>query len=397
MPIYKYVALNDQGDLVTGTLPAENRTSAKEAVSKSGLYVRKLARHGNLSFGKQGLSQVEQFRLIRSFRSLLTAGLSVTESLEALESEPENVKAHQFVSLLLNGVRNGKSMTEVAESNGYLFDHLLANAFRTGEKSGDLISALDAYVESLSQRIVLARDIKSALSYPAFLLAALAVVMVMLFVYVIPNFNEMFDSFGADLPMPTQIVMGVAENFYLIVFGGAISSISILSMWGASSRSEKFALWLDAAICKLPLIGYIRKKIQVARLSLMLKSLLSSGTPMVEAMELCQSAFQGTDIGRKIKKSRDDIVDGLGIHASFKRQNLFSGYSLRMLAVGERSSSLEDILEDISRFHKEELDDLLTRFTKIIEPALILIMGLLMGFVIISMYLPIFYMAEVVK
>lgn len=397
MPIYSITALDDRGRIVKDSISATDKQSALLAVTKSGLYVREISRQYNFSLRNHGLDTDLLFRLIRSFKALLSAGLSISEALDALADVPENDKVSQFMDLLIKGVNRGESLSEIAAANGHMFDRLLVNAFRTGEKSGNLTLSLDSYLENLQQKRELSSNIRNALSYPIFLLGALVIVMFLLFVYVIPNFSEMFDSFGAELPAPTKVIMLVANNFHWVILGSGLLAVLLVAISRAARTSVSLHLALDKVLLSAPLLSSLRRKIQVSNFSLMLKSLLDSGAPLVEALSECRNAFEGTALGESIESAKTDILDGQSIYNSFKRNHVLSGYSLKMLGVGEKASSIEKILSDIARFHSEELTEFLSRFNKILEPALILLMGLMMGFVIIAMYLPIFYMADVVK
>lgn len=397
MPVYSFTAMDDRGRIIRDSISATNKQSAAAAVAESGLYVRHVSRQLKFSIQNHELDTNLLYRLMRSFKSLLSAGLSISEALNALADVPENDKSRTFVDVLIKGVNRGESLSEIASAHNYMFDKLLINAFFTGEQSGNLAFALEAYLENLQQKRELSSNIRNALSYPVFLLGALVIVMFLLFTYVIPNFSEMFESFGAELPEPTRIILLVADYFHWVLLATGVLAFASISLARASRSNTSMGLALDKILLATPLVSTLRRKIQISNFSLMLKSLLEGGAPLVEALDVCRDAFEGTLLGESIASARAEILDGHSIHDSFMRSCVFDGYSLKMLAVGEKASSIEKVLTDIARFHGEELSDFLNRFNKILEPALILLMGLLMGFVIIAMYLPIFYMADVVK
>jgi type IV pilus assembly protein PilC len=397
VPIYNYKALNDQGSVIKGTVTAQDRSRALSELSELGVFVQKLSREFTLSLGKTSLKPQEFFRLIKSLRSLLKSGLAFTECLSALAVEPENKRVAQYVNSLHLDVVNGDSFSQACLRYPEVFDEVFVSAVRTGEKSGDLFSALGNYQDYLSQKLQLNRKIKSALTYPVFLLSALGVVLAILFIYVVPNFAELFESFDAQLPKPTQWVIAAGEYAPGIIFSLLIFICSSLLLSGTLKQQLQWQRTVDQSLLRVPLIGAMRAKVQTARLASTMTNLMASGASIIEILDLTISSFRGTQLGLTLERTKTAIVDGQSVFHAFKEQSVFTGYALKMLSVGEKAAAMDRVLADIAEYQQEELDDQVERFTALLEPALILFMGVLMGFVIIAMYMPIFYMSEVVQ
>ncbi|GAB2191549.1 type II secretion system F family protein [Sessilibacter sp. MAH1] len=397
MPIYFYTAINQSGEFVKGSINSENKLSAYSELKDKNLYVQKIKSNSSFSFYSAGISGKELLRLIKSIRSLLGAGLPLSDTLKIISKNAESKKISVYVDNIHKDVIEGASFSLSCKKHGNLFDDVFVSAIGVGEKSGDLIQSLENYENYLVRKLYINKKVKSALTYPLFLTSALVVVIGVLFVYVVPNFSELFASFDAQLPAPTRLIINISEYIHYIGLILLLVGFGIFLFIKFSGNNKKIKLRLDRIFTGIPIVGPMRRCSQIARLTNSFASLLRCGVPASESVQILRDSFDGTHLGELLKASSKFILEGGSVYDSFVRYSIFNGYSLNMLSIGEKASQLEPVLTDISLYQNDELDEKIDSFTRLLEPILILFMGLLMGFVIISMYLPIFFISDVVQ
>lgn len=385
------------GEVSQGSVTADNKTQAHRELSGRGFFVKKISADLGFKISNKNVSNKELLRLIKSMRSLMNSGIPLTDTLKIISDEPETKKLGVYVEGIYQEIIKGSSFSDACRNYDDIFDEVFVSSVKVGEKTGDLALSLENYQEYLLQKIYLNKKIKSALTYPIFLMSALSIVVGILFVYVIPNFADLFSSFDAALPAPTQLVISLASySHYIAAFLVSFIIISILVIKSFGDKPE-IKLMFDSLLLKVPIFGSMRDRAQKARLTGSFSSLLTSGVTVAEAIYILSESFKGTRLGESLALCSKSVVEGESMFNSFKRFSVFDGYALKMLSIGEKSSQLETVLNDIASYQQEELDEKIDRFTSLLEPFLIMFMGLLMGFVIIAMYLPIFFISDVVQ
>lgn len=399
MPVYTYTGLAENGSRIQGEESAVSEQALREDLARRGLMAQelRLKRTGLvLSRGKR--VKPENFLLLnQEFTALLRAGLTIPEALKLAADRPDSPQLSQVLRHVEEAVRGGASLSEACAQHGDVFDGLYLAALRTGEKTGALPQVLAKYQVNLRHRVEIMRKVGHALAYPAFLLITLLVILTVLFVFVLPRFVALYADFGAQLPAPTRALINLVEAMpyvapllVLIVVGGWV-------FWQRLLRDEVMRIRIDEFKEHLPLLGGIYRHTGSAQLARTLETLLSGGTTLVEAMQITAESLPNRYRAQLLKEVRRQVMEGVSLASAMAATKLLNATAIKMIEVGEAGGGLEDMLTEVAVFHEEALSNSLTRMMSLIEPILMLLMGVFVGGIIIVMYLPIFYIVDVVK
>lgn len=396
MPIYKYTALNAQGAAVAGEGVAGSREEFTRELAGRGLLVQEVrAKRAGLMRARV---RPDQFLLFnQEFVALIRAGLTVPDALKMAADRPDSPLLGASLGRVLEDVRAGSMLSEACARQPEIFDGLYLAALRTGEKAGALVDVLAKYQGYLRQRVALQKTVSRALTYPKFLVLVLVVVLALLFTFVMPRFTSMYAGLGAELPLATRLLMNFVNH--LPVYGSALIGASALGWWAWHGWAATAAgrLRIDSAKQHIPLLGAVYRDVVVAQLARSLATLLAGGTPLVEALRTSQSSLTNALAVRQLADVADKVTDGVALAQAFKDTALFPPTAIKLVEVGEASGSLDQMMAQIAEFYEDVLSNRLTSVMALVEPVLMMLMGVLIGGVIIVMYLPIFYMAEVIK
>jgi len=289
------------------------------------------------------------------------------------------------------------SLSEACAQHEDVFDGLYLAALRTGEKTGTLPLVLAKYQVNLKHRVELMRKVGHALAYPAFLLITLLVILGVLFAFVLPRFVSLYADFGAQLPGPTRMLIALVEAMpYVapVLLALVVGAWSILQRF---QRDEVMRVRLDAFKERIPLLGVVYRDTASAQLARTLGTLLSGGTTLVEAMQITAESIPNRYRAKLLNEVRRQVMEGGSLAAAMASTRILSATAIKMVEVGEAGGGLEDMLYEVAVFHEEALANSLTRMMSLIEPILMLLMGVFVGGIIIVMYLPIFYIVDVIK
>lgn len=398
MPIYCYTAFTENGVLTTGEGVAVSAEGFRQALAGQGLLVQEIRpKRAGLS-PRRPRVKAEDFLLFnQEFVALIRAGLTIPEALKLAADRPDQPVLGRILQHVNEAVRGGALLSEACSQHPEVFDGLYLSAIKTGEKTGTLVTVLTKYQAYLKRRAALQKTISHALTYPLFLLLVLGAVLGILFAFVMPRFVGMYTDFGAELPLPTRILVGLVNNlpFYLpvmVLLG--VAGWLVLQAW---TKTEAGHLCMDRFKERVPLLGGIYRDITISQLARTLSTLLSGGTPLVEAMRITQDALTNRDKAQALGQAGTLVMEGQSLARAMQSTRLMPGTALKMVEVGEASGALDAMLEDIAQFYEEILTHKLARMTALIEPLLMLIMGVMIGGTIIVMYLPIFQIADIVK
>jgi len=400
MPLYYYTALSKNGALVTGEIAAASEQEVRQALTGEGLLAQNVRkrRGGGLRLFQRRPVRPENFLLFnQEFLALVRAGLTVPEALALAADRPESPGFGQILGRVLEDVRGGALFSEACARHPDVFDGLYLAALRTGEKSGDLVNVLARYQDYLRHRVALHKKVSQALAYPAFLLLALGVIMAVLFVFVMPRFVAMYSGFDAALPWPTRVLIGVVENLPWIAPLAAGLGAGAWFGWRYWTATEQGRLLVDRMKERLPYWGAISRVVAAAQLARSLSTLLAGGTPLVEALRTAHGSIPNRAYGARLGRATQRVIEGGSLAQAAREAQLMPQTAIKMIEVGEASGSLDAMLAEVARFYEEALENRLARAMALIEPLLMLLMGLLIGGIIIVMYLPIFHMADIIK
>lgn len=399
MPQYQYIALSQNGSLIAGESAAASPENLKAELEDLGLRAQRIRikRNWAMMWRRSAVPAEKFLLLVQELLSLMRAGLPLPEVLALAADRPGEPVLGQVMRQILKDVRSGMLLSQACAAHPDIFDGLFLAALRTGEKTGELPSVLARYQEYLRRQVVLRKKISQALAYPIFLLVTLMVILGVMFAFVMPRFVSMYASFDAKLPAPTQWLLAAVEHFPLIALaGGAIAALT-LSSWRSFSTKPAGRLKIDQWKLRMPLIGDAARTAAIAHLARSLATLLAGGTPLVEALRTAQESLPNRAFALRVAEVADRVTQGESLAKSARAAALMPETALKMLQVGEASGGLDRMLAEVAQFYEEILENRLARIMALAEPALVLMMGLMIGGIIIVMYLPIFSLAEVIR
>jgi type IV pilus assembly protein PilC len=400
MATYVYEAKTRGGETRTGTVDAEDEAGALVKLRAQQLTPVKVRKKGLLDINLQGGGSITEKDLVifvRQFSTMIDAGLPLVQCLDILSSQNDNPAFAKVLRAIKNDVEGGLTFSDALAKHPTIFDVLFCNLVRAGEVGGILDTILQRLAQYIEKNAKLKRQVKGALTYPIGVLCiAIAVIGVMM-VFVIPTFEKMFKDFGGELPGLTQAVINmshlVADNVGYIV-GGLVVFVTALRRW-AKTRSG--TVFLDKLVLQLPALGPTMRKIAVARFTRTMGTLLSSGVPILDAMEIVAKASGNFVIEQGLLAARAKVAEGKNLAEPLEEAKVFPSMVVQMIAVGEQTGALDTMLNKIADFYEEEVDVAVASMTALLEPLMMVFIGGSVGTMIIAMYLPIFTLAGNIK
>jgi type IV pilus assembly protein PilC len=397
MPVYTYRARTRAGTTITGERAAENQQLLAALLRREQVspLVIKEERRGFAvpSFGGK-VKPKELAIFTRQFSVMIDAGLPLVQALESLGSQMENKVFKKVVTAVRTEVEGGSTLANAMRNQPKVFDDLYTNMIAAGEAGGILDTILQRLSTYIEKNVKLKRAVRSALIYPCSILTIAMGVVTLILVYVVPTFMTLFAGLGVPLPIPTQIVIS-ASHFLtryglFILFGLGLFIVAFRSYY--STEAGRFTV--DGLLLKLPVFGILLRKIAVARFSRTLSTLITSGVPLLEALDVTAKTAGNAVIEKAIVDTRKAVEQGRTIVDPLKQSNIFPPMVTQMISVGEQTGAMDSMLTKIAEFYEEEVDagvkDLLTAM----EPMLIVFLGVVVGGVVISMYLPLFTLID---
>lgn len=399
MPVYLYTALAENGTSTRGEESALSEQALREDLARRGFMAQELrVKRTGLGLPSSQSVKPEAFLLLnQEFTALLRAGLTIPEALHLAAERPDSPQLSRVLRHVEEAVRGGTALSEACAQHREVFDGLYLAALRTGEKTGALPQVLAKYQVNLRHRVELMRKVGHALAYPVFLLITLAVILAILFAFVLPRFVALYADFGAQLPAPTRVLIGLVEIMPYAAPFAALAGFAAWFSWRHLLRDEAVRARVDAFKERIPLLGGIYRHTASAQLSRTLETLLSGGTTLVEAMQITAESLPSRYRAELLKEVRRRVMEGVSLAAAMAAVKAMTPTAIKMIEVGEAGGGLEDMLTEVAVFHEEALSNSLTRMMALIEPMLMLLMGVFVGGIIIVMYLPIFYIVDVIK
>lgn len=397
MPSYTYLARDPVSNReVRGSMDAGSEEAAIAALLGKNLLVvtigekaKKAARGG----GKVALSDVVMFT--RQLATMVDAGLAIVQSLQALADQTTNQAMRDIIKDVCARVEGGDNFSDALRKHPKAFDKLYTSMIDAGEKGGLLAEILSRVGTFLENRQRMNKKIKSAMMYPTMVSTVAVAITVFLLVKVVPVFGEIFSGFGAALPAPTQFVISLSEflQSYWYLVGGAAFAVIKGWFWYIKTPAGR-AFWDDRRI-KLPVFGHIAHKIVLARFTRTFASLIRSGVPILEVLNIVANTSGHVGMEKSIRQASVDIERGDGISTALGKHPIFPVMIIRMLTAGEQTGKIDQMLERVADTLDEEVETILAGLTSLIEPLLIVVLGVLIGGLVIAMFMPIFKMSEI--
>jgi type IV pilus assembly protein PilC len=399
MPQYRYTALSQTGALVVGESMAASPEILKAELETTGLRIQRIrVKRSLVKFWRKSAVRPEDFLLfVQELMALMRAGLPLPEVLALAADRPATPVFSEVLGKVLKEVRAGVQLSQACAGHPDIFDPLFLAALRTGEKTGELPAVLARYQEYLKRRVALRKKISQALAYPLFLMVALVTILGVMFAFVMPRFVSMYANFDAKLPLPTQWLMAAVAHFPLIIIVGAVLGTTAWSAWRSFQARPEGRLKIDQWKLQAPLVGVAERTASIAHFARALSTLLAGGTPLLEALRIVEGSFPNRVCALQVGEVAGRVMQGESLASAARAAQLLPETALKMVQVGEASGALDGMLSEVAQFYEDVLESRLARTMALIEPALVLLMGLMIGGIIIVMYLPIFSLAEVVR
>jgi type IV pilus assembly protein PilC len=336
----------------------------------------------------------------KKFATMVKSGLSITDSLNILKDQAENKSFEKIIEEIHKKIEEGNSIAETFSNYPKLFDNIYINMIKAGEISGKLDFFLEKIVDNLSKVEKLKSQIKSALFYPATLFLVAIAVIIIMFTKVVPIFQEMYGNMSVALPGPTQIIINISDvmrDGYIM--GIAVSSLTfvILAIYYIIRKNYKARLWFHNLMLKIPLLGELILKSSLSKIALVLNSLESAGVSLVEALDIASNSINNIVLQNIVADVRRDVFSGNNLSESFEKHEKIPGVFYGMLRVGEKTGNIEHMLESVSDYYNEEVEETVKRVMSLLEPIMIVFLGIVIGFIIVAMYMPMFNMGSLVK
>ncbi len=334
----------------------------------------------------------------RQLATMMDSGVPLVQSFEIIGKGHENKGMSDLLFAIKNDIEGGTTLSEALAKHPLQFDELFCNLVQAGEHAGILDSILDKIATYKEKTEAIKKKIKKAMTYPIAIMVVAFVITVILLIFVIPQFEQLFAGFGADLPAMTKFVVAMSrwmQDWWwavLIVIFGTIKTAS-----EAKKRSKAFNIFLDKYLLKAPVVGMILHKAAIARFARTLSTMFAAGVPLVEAMDSVSGAVGNIVYKEAVIKMRDEVSTGTQINVAMKAANLFPHMVVQMVAIGEEAGSVDAMLAKVADFYEAEVDDSVDNMTALLEPIIMAFLGVVIGGLVIAMYLPIFQMGKVVS
>jgi type IV pilus assembly protein PilC len=394
MPVFTYRGTNRSGAAVAGEMNASNKTELQSMLRRQQITPTRMSEKGkefNLPTFGGGVNAKELAVFTRQFSVMIDAGLPLVQCLEILATQQENKTFQKVLSGTRSSVEGGTTLSTAMKQYPKVFDPLFTNMVEAGETGGILDTILQRLAAYIEKNVKLQRAVKSALIYPIGVLTIAAAVITLLLWKVVPIFATLFAGLGVSLPLPTRIVIGlshfVGSIFGLLIFVGVIAMVVGIKIW-YGTPGGRFVL--DTIILKIPVLGILMRKIAVARFTRTLGTLISSGVPILEGLDITAKTSGNAVIERALFKVRKSLEEGKSLTDPLKESEVFPGMVTQMIAVGEQTGAMDAMLQKIADFYEEEVDSAVKDLLTALEPIMIVFLGLVVGGVVISMYLPLF-------
>jgi type IV pilus assembly protein PilC len=401
--VLKYA--DGRGQIHQQVATATNEKELREKYSQQGFLIYSIkprtaavaAIAGGSIFGGKKKIDIEKFLIFnQQFVTLIRAGLPILKGLDLLAERLTDPKLGPYVKSVRDEVRNGTLLSEAFRMQG-IFPKMYVTSVMAGEKSGSLVEVLDRYITY--QRIALAvrKKVTNSLMYPSVLIVLVVLLMVFLVTYVVPTFATLYATMQAKLPTMTVwlIAIGQAARTYIVFFAAAVVGGIFLFRW--YSKTDKGTEQIDRIKMRTPIVGEIWLKYQVAQLARILGTLLTGGIPLVQAMETAADSLNTPILRRAIEAAGRSVREGQPLASSLRASKMFPPLATDMIEVGESTGALPQMLNSVAEFFEEDVNTKMTATLSLVEPAIMIVMGIFVAFVLISLYLPIFSLADTIR
>jgi len=403
VPVYVWKGRTVAGEIQTGELTLDSQDEALTALRKRRIIISSVReKKAEVKFRLPklggGVTTRDLAIFTRQFATMINAGLPLVQCLDILTKQTEKEGFSHVIGMVMRDVEAGTTLAEALgkKEHSKVFDELFVNMVEAGEAGGILDNILQRLATYIEKAEALKRKIKGAMVYPAVVLSVAVLATSFMLIFIIPTFARMFSGFGAELPLPTKIVMGLSSflrAYWWALVGGMIAAVVGIQRY---YLTEKGRIQIDTLLLKIPVLGDVLRKGAVARFTRTLSTLISSGVPILNGLDITARTSGNRVIENAIMAARVSIREGETISAPLRQSSVFPPMVVQMISVGEETGALDDMLTRIADFYDDEVDTAVDSLTSLIEPIMIVIMGTIVGGMVIAMYLPMFKLINVV-
>jgi len=397
--VFTWEGKNKSGAVVKGELSGQNPSLVKAHLRKQGINPTKVRKKSSLSLGGAGkkIKPMDIALFTRQMATMMKAGVPLLQSFDIIGEGFDKPNMRKLVDEVKQEVAAGNSFAASLRKKPEYFDELYCNLVESGEQAGALENLLDRIATYKEKTEALKAKIKKAMNYPIAVVVVAAIVTAILLIKVVPQFEEVFANFGAELPAFTQMVIGLSQSLQewwfilLILFFAAAFSFR-----EAMKRSQKLRDSVDRGVLKLPIVGDILYKSAVARFARTLSTTFAAGVPLVDALDSVAGATGNVVFKNATNKIKADVSTGMQLNFSMRTTGTFPAMAVQMTAIGEESGALDEMLDKVASFYETEVDNMVDGLTSLMEPIIMSVLGVVVGGLVIAMYLPIFQLGGVV-
>ncbi|MDD5595601.1 MAG: type II secretion system F family protein [Candidatus Omnitrophica bacterium] len=400
MSIYQYTAKDRNGQTVTGTLEVNSEADVAEALHKKELIILSVKQIKKQAAQSTGGGKVKLDDLVifsRQLATMIDAGIPVVQALGILSEQIENKNLQVVVANARKDIEAGLSFSEALAKHPLVFSDLFINMTQAGEASGMLDEVLDRLATYLEKTAALTRKVTSSLIYPAVVVSMSILITAVLLLKVVPTFKGIFDMLGGELPLPTRVLIGISEvlkNFFLPVIGLMVFGGFLFKKYINTTRGR---LQFDSSKLKMPILGPLFRKVAVAKFSRTFSTLVKSGVSVLSALDIVSKTAGNKVVEQAISDCRTAVREGERISQPLAKSGVFPPMVTRMISVGEQTGQLEKMLTKIADFYDDQVDAAVSGLTSMIEPLVISFLGIIIGGIVISLFLPIFKITQLIS
>jgi len=395
MQMYKYVGRTKKGLMKRGTIESTSRNQAILTLREKGISPREVTETKATIFNKSlslGGSSVKHQHFViycRQFATLMRAGISIVEATNILAEQTESKGLKKVLGEVEAEIREGQAFSDAVQKHPKAFPPLFVNMIRAGEMTGNLDDTLERLATYFEEQHKLKKKVQSTMTYPAVLFVVIVGVVIFLMLSIVPNFTAMFDQFGGELPMITQVVIKMSEFIQNLWWLGLIVVVGAVSVFMFFFKNNKeFHYSIHNGLLRLPIFGPVLQKAAIARMTRTLSSLFSSSVPILEALTVVEKVSGNPVIGKVVLEARESLEKGSPLSAPLKESWVFPPLVSQMTAIGEETGSLDYMLEKVADFYEEDVERTVGTLNSLIEPIMIILLAIVVGFVVLSIMVP---------
>lgn len=399
MPVFIWEGKTRQGETKTGTMEADSADIVIERLRNQQIQASKVKKKPlelNLKIGT-GVTAKEVVVFTRQFATMIDAGLPLVQCLEILGTQQQNVHFQKVILNVKVEVESGSTLADALGKHPKIFDELYVNLVAAGEVGGILDTILNRLATYMEKNMKLIAQVKGAMVYPSVVIVVAVGVTAVLLVFVIPVFEKMFRDFGGQLPAPTQFVIDLSNGLRANIVPSLVGLTVGILLFRAGARTKRGKLILDGLMLRVPVLGPLFRKVAVAKFTRTLGTMISSGVPILDALMITAKSAGNKVVENAIMYTRERISEGRTMADPLSETGVFPVMVVQMIAVGESTGAMDTMLQKIADFYEDEVDTAVAALTSLLEPLLMVFLGVMLGGLIIAMYLPIFELAGNIK